>query len=126
MSDHLCFLSDGFSSSYAGRHHQRHPYPSHSVTLSTLNVKISGNLLAGFTIPGVEVRQIPQTVKLYTTTLSSSCGLSLTFSPEAPAYLIDLMHDKNAEIRKVCDNTLDIIAVSEMAVGDAGSGNSKE
>ncbi|TNN58151.1 Kinesin-associated protein 3 [Liparis tanakae] len=30
--------------------------------------------------------------------------------PEAPAYLIDLMHDKNAEIRKVCDNTLDIIA----------------
>lgn len=38
---------------------------------------------------------------------------SLTFSVEAPAYLIDLMHDKNAEIRKVCDNTLDIIAVSE-------------
>ncbi|KAM6963400.1 kinesin-associated protein 3a [Aplochiton taeniatus] len=29
---------------------------------------------------------------------------------QAPAYLIDLMHDKNAEIRKVCDNTLDIIA----------------
>lgn len=38
--------------------------------------------------------------------------LPLTFSLEAPAYLIDLMHDKNAEIRKVCDNTLDIIAVS--------------
>ncbi len=31
---------------------------------------------------------------------------------QAPAYLIDLMHDKNAEIRKVCDNTLDIISVS--------------
>nr|XP_032814441.1 kinesin-associated protein 3 isoform X1 [Petromyzon marinus] len=29
---------------------------------------------------------------------------------QAPAYLIDLMHDKNAEIRKVCDSTLDIIA----------------
>ncbi|XP_064845189.1 kinesin-associated protein 3-like isoform X2 [Oncorhynchus masou masou] len=29
---------------------------------------------------------------------------------QAPAYLIDLMHDKNADIRKVCDNTLDIIA----------------
>uniref|UniRef100_A0A8C5HHT0 Kinesin-associated protein 3-like n=2 Tax=Gouania willdenowi TaxID=441366 RepID=A0A8C5HHT0_GOUWI len=29
---------------------------------------------------------------------------------QAPAYLIDLMHDKNTEIRKVCDNTLDIIA----------------
>ncbi|ESP00888.1 hypothetical protein LOTGIDRAFT_140251 [Lottia gigantea] len=29
---------------------------------------------------------------------------------QAPAYLIDLMHDKNQEIRKVCDNTLDIIA----------------
>ncbi|KAF4518002.1 hypothetical protein B566_EDAN012754 [Ephemera danica] len=28
---------------------------------------------------------------------------------EATAYLIDLMHDKNSEIRKVCDNTLDII-----------------
>ncbi|XP_030631174.1 kinesin-associated protein 3b [Chanos chanos] len=29
---------------------------------------------------------------------------------QVPAYLIDLMHDKNVEIRKVCDNTLDIIA----------------
>ncbi|XP_064649316.1 kinesin-associated protein 3-like isoform X2 [Lineus longissimus] len=29
---------------------------------------------------------------------------------QAPAYLIDLMHDKNREIRKVCDDTLDIIA----------------
>uniref|UniRef100_A0A3B4G5U8 Kinesin associated protein 3 n=1 Tax=Pundamilia nyererei TaxID=303518 RepID=A0A3B4G5U8_9CICH len=38
------------------------------------------------------------------------CGFSLTLFVEAPAYLIDLMHDKNAEIRKVCDNTLDIIA----------------
>ncbi|XP_055896459.1 kinesin-associated protein 3-like isoform X2 [Biomphalaria glabrata] len=28
---------------------------------------------------------------------------------QAPAYLIDLMHDKNAEIRSVCDNTLDMI-----------------
>ncbi|XP_032366016.1 kinesin-associated protein 3, partial [Etheostoma spectabile] len=27
---------------------------------------------------------------------------------QAPAYLIDLMHDNNAEIRKVCHNTLDI------------------
>lgn len=29
---------------------------------------------------------------------------------QAPAYLIDLMHDKNAEIRRVCEYTLDIIA----------------
>ncbi|ELU10175.1 hypothetical protein CAPTEDRAFT_219515 [Capitella teleta] len=29
---------------------------------------------------------------------------------QAPAYLIDLMHDKNTEIRKMCDNTLDIIS----------------
>ncbi|CAJ1059475.1 LOW QUALITY PROTEIN: kinesin-associated protein 3-like [Xyrichtys novacula] len=29
---------------------------------------------------------------------------------QAPAYLIDLMHDNNGEIRKVCNNTLDIIA----------------
>ena len=33
---------------------------------------------------------------------------------EAPAYLIDLMHDKNKEVRKVCDGTLDIISVSEL------------
>lgn len=26
---------------------------------------------------------------------------------------MDLMHDNNAEIRKVCNNTLDIIAVSK-------------
>lgn len=41
---------------------------------------------------------------------------SLTIFSEAPAYLIDLMHDKNTEIRKVCDNTLDIIAVSELTL----------
>ncbi|XP_041861743.1 kinesin-associated protein 3a isoform X2 [Melanotaenia boesemani] len=29
---------------------------------------------------------------------------------QAPAYLIDLMHDNNTAIRKVCGNTLDIIA----------------
>lgn len=47
------------------------------------------------------------------TTVPLSKFLSLTvILSEAPAYLIDLMHDKNAEIRKVCDNTLDIIAVS--------------
>ena len=28
---------------------------------------------------------------------------------DAPAYLIDLMHDKNPEIRKLCATTLDII-----------------
>ncbi|CAL4128904.1 unnamed protein product, partial [Meganyctiphanes norvegica] len=33
--------------------------------------------------------------------------ISLT---EVPAYLIDLMHDKNSEIRRVCDTTLDIIS----------------
>lgn len=30
---------------------------------------------------------------------------------EAPAYLIDLMHDKNSEIRKLCDACLDVIKV---------------
>ncbi|KAJ7986251.1 hypothetical protein DPEC_G00338010 [Dallia pectoralis] len=29
---------------------------------------------------------------------------------QVPAYLIDLMHDQNSMIRKVCENTLDIIA----------------
>lgn len=32
---------------------------------------------------------------------------------ESPAYLIDLMHDKNPEIRKVCDYCLDIIAITD-------------
>ena len=35
---------------------------------------------------------------------------------QAPAYIIDLMHDKNAEIRKVCDMTLDIISVSSFVL----------
>lgn len=30
---------------------------------------------------------------------------------ESPAYLIDLMHDKNQEIRKVCDYCLDKITM---------------
>lgn len=29
---------------------------------------------------------------------------------QAPAYLIDLMHDKNEEVRRICDGTLDIIS----------------
>lgn len=32
---------------------------------------------------------------------------------ESPAYLIDLMHDKNPEIRKVCDFCLDVIAMTD-------------
>ena len=28
----------------------------------------------------------------------------------APAYLVDLMHDSNAQVRNVCDTTLDIIS----------------
>ena len=31
---------------------------------------------------------------------------------QAPAYLIDLIQDKNQEIQKICDHTLDIISVS--------------
>ena len=36
---------------------------------------------------------------------------------QAPAYLIDLMHDKNSEVRKVCDGTLDIIAECDPSWG---------
>ncbi|XP_056270038.1 kinesin-associated protein 3a [Pseudoliparis swirei] len=36
---------------------------------------------------------------------------------QAPAYLMDLMHDNNAEIRKVCNNTLDIIAEYDEELG---------
>lgn len=32
---------------------------------------------------------------------------------ETPAYLIDLMHDKNIEIRNICDHCLDIIAMND-------------
>ena len=35
----------------------------------------------------------------------------LFYFAEAPAYLIDLMHDKNCEIRKLCDACLDVIKV---------------
>ncbi|XP_047515958.1 kinesin-associated protein 3 [Pieris napi] len=35
---------------------------------------------------------------------------TLVTSTEAPAYLIDLMQDKNVEIRKMCDSCLDIIS----------------
>ena len=34
---------------------------------------------------------------------------------EAPAYLIDLMQDKNKEVRRVCDMTLEIISVRSHA-----------
>lgn len=37
--------------------------------------------------------------------------LASHFSTESPAYLIDLMHDKNPEIRKVCDYCLDKITM---------------
>lgn len=37
----------------------------------------------------------------------------LVNNTEAPAYLIDLMQDKNAEIRKLCDSCLDIISQME-------------
>ncbi|KAF0305674.1 Kinesin-associated protein 3 [Amphibalanus amphitrite] len=33
----------------------------------------------------------------------------------APAYLVDLLHDKNAQIRRVCDATLDLIAEADPA-----------
>jgi hypothetical protein len=36
----------------------------------------------------------------------------LKYLIEAPAYLIDLMQDKNKEVRRVCDMTLEIISVS--------------
>ena len=39
--------------------------------------------------------------------------LYLEYSTEAPAYLIDLMQDKNKEVRRVCDMTLEIISVSD-------------
>uniref|UniRef100_A0A3B5LID9 Uncharacterized protein n=1 Tax=Xiphophorus couchianus TaxID=32473 RepID=A0A3B5LID9_9TELE len=56
-------------------------------------------------------------LKEYTLNNADLCCFPLTFPVEAPAYLIDLMHDKNAEIRKVCDNTLDIVAEYDLEWG---------
>lgn len=48
----------------------------------------------------------------YQLTRHESTRPQVISTTEVPAYLIDLMHDKNTEIRRVCDTTLDIIAVS--------------
>eukprot|EP00056_Hartaetosiga_gracilis_P007595 m.110282 g.110282 ORF g.110282 m.110282 type:complete len:136 (+) comp12743_c1_seq7:176-583(+) len=34
--------------------------------------------------------------------------------PQAVSYLLDLMHDQNTEIRKVCNSALDIVAECDM------------
>ena len=44
--------------------------------------------------------------------LTSPSIFFLAWITEAPAYLIDLMHDKNNQIRRICNHCLDIIAVS--------------
>ncbi|KAB7501870.1 Kinesin-associated protein 3 [Armadillidium nasatum] len=47
-------------------------------------------------------------------TRHESTRSSVVIMAEVPAYLIDLMHDNNNEIRKVCDATLDIIAEEDV------------
>ncbi|KAF8572290.1 hypothetical protein P879_02735 [Paragonimus westermani] len=42
---------------------------------------------------------------------------AITRTTQAPAYLIDLMHDKNAEIRRLCDLSLDIISEYDLNWG---------
>lgn len=49
----------------------------------------------------------------YQLTRHESTRPQVISTTEVPAYLIDLMHDKNTEIRRVCDTTLDIIAVRD-------------
>ncbi|XP_053625561.1 kinesin-associated protein 3 [Plodia interpunctella] len=52
-----------------------------------------------------------QTVFAFRQLLSNPSNADfLVSSTEAPAYLIDLMQDKNVEIRKMCDSCLDIIS----------------
>lgn len=48
-------------------------------------------------------RRLINSLQLYRESLTAC-------STEAPAYLIDLMQDKNVEIRKMCDSCLDIIS----------------
>ncbi|CAG4968034.1 unnamed protein product [Colias eurytheme] len=52
-----------------------------------------------------------QTVFAFRQMLSHATAADhLVAATEAPAYLIDLMQDKNVEIRKMCDSCLDIIS----------------
>ncbi|MCL4124004.1 UNVERIFIED_CONTAM: hypothetical protein GTU68_007997 [Idotea baltica] len=57
----------------------------------------------------------------YQLTRHESTRPRVVMTAEVPAYLIDLMHDNNNEIRKVCDATLDIIAEEDSEVGQPAS-----
>jgi hypothetical protein len=47
----------------------------------------------------------------YQLMLDDGLRAQLVTNTNVPAYLIDLMHDKNPQIRRMCDNTLQAIAV---------------
>lgn len=47
----------------------------------------------------------------YQMMLDDELRAKLVTNTNVPAYLIDLMHDKNPQIRRMCDNTLQAISV---------------
>lgn len=115
LSDRVRVLPDGVPPGHKRRHHQGDTYPSPNLTKSQWWLVCLLFLTETLCLPLVVFLVYhSHFLKKWCSAMSYSPVLNLdplTLS-EAPAYLIDLMHDKNAEIRKVCDNTLDIIAVS--------------
>ena len=45
----------------------------------------------------------------------TATSMETTTTPSIVAYLIDLMHDKNTEVRRMCESALDIIAETDSA-----------
>ncbi|KAJ0181791.1 hypothetical protein K1T71_002513 [Dendrolimus kikuchii] len=71
-------------------------------------------LVAHLRLRQADDEHVLQTVFAFRQLLSHPTAAEyLVTRTEAPAYLIDLMQDKNAEIRKMCDNCLDIISQME-------------
>ncbi|KAG7311591.1 hypothetical protein JYU34_002639 [Plutella xylostella] len=70
-----------------------------------------GALIAALRARQADDEHVLQTVFAFRQMLSHPPSAEhLVSKTEAPAYLIDLMQDKNVEIRKMCDSCLDIIS----------------
>ncbi|XP_039762835.1 kinesin-associated protein 3 [Pararge aegeria] len=78
---------------------------------TALAARAGGALVAALRQRQADDEHVLQTVFAFRQLLSHPRAANhLVSSTEAPAYLIDLMQDKNAEIRKMCDSCLDIIS----------------
>ncbi|XP_023955234.2 kinesin-associated protein 3 [Bicyclus anynana] len=78
---------------------------------AALAARAGGALVAALRQRQADDEHVLQTVFAFRQLLAHPrAAAHLVSSTEAPAYLIDLMQDKNAEIRKMCDSCLDIIS----------------